>query len=213
MRQFDLVIFDLDGTLVDSKADIVFCFNSTLKGFGIEAMPEETITRHVGTGIHPLLLTIAKTNPAISIDDLLQEFESLYDEHLTDQTQLYQGLGDVLEQCTAPITILTNKMQRFADKIVNQLRLNQLFVGIYGREAFSKNKPDPLPVLEICRLHQTQAAKTIIIGDTEGDILSGKGAGVRTCAALYGYGDPATLRASKPDLTIASASDLKEILV
>lgn len=212
MRQFDLVIFDLDGTLVDSKADIVSCFNSTLKSFGIKAMSEEAIARHVGTGVRPLLSTIAKNTPPISIDDLIREFELLYDVHLIDQTQLYQGLGDVIEQCTAQITILTNKMQRFADKIVDQLQLSHLFVGVYGREAFSKNKPDPLPVLEICRLHQTVASKTIIIGDTEVDILAGKAAGVRTCAALYGYGDPVILRASKPDMTIVKASDLREIL-
>jgi phosphoglycolate phosphatase len=212
MSQFDLVIFDLDGTLVDSRADIVFCFNSTLKRLGIQAMPEDAIARHVGTGIRPLLSAVAQNTPAICVDDLIKEFESLYNEHLTDQTKLYPGLGEVIEQCTAQLAVLTNKMQRFADKIVNQLQLSHHFVGVYGREAFSKNKPDPLPVLEICRLHQAVASRTLIIGDTEVDILSGKGAGVRTCAALYGYGDPASLRASEPDMTIVSPSDLKEIL-
>ncbi len=212
MPAVDLIIFDLDGTLVDSKQDITSCVNMTMTKFGLAPLDVEVIARHVGTGIRPLLSEVAQKNISIGLPQLLAEFENCYERHLTDQTRPVPGMLTVLEHFSSKVlVVLTNKMQRFGDKLIRELDLKKFFVAVYGREAFSKHKPDPLPVIEICRSHKIDLQKALIVGDTEIDIAAGKSAGILTCAALFGYGDAPTILAAEPDYKITSAVDLIRI--
>jgi phosphoglycolate phosphatase len=212
VQAVDLIIFDLDGTLVDSKHDIASCVNMTLTKFGINPLAVEVIARHVGTGIRPLLSEVAQQNTSIGLPALLGEFERCYEQQLAVQTRPYPGILGVLEHFSSKkLVVLTNKMQRFGDKLIKELDLTKFFEAIYGREAFPKHKPDPLPVVEICRNHKTEPLKTVIVGDTEIDMIAGKRAGVFTCAALFGYGDRTALLTTKPDFEIHSPVELVKI--
>jgi phosphoglycolate phosphatase len=212
MSKFELVIFDLDGTLVDSKADIIYCFNQSLSKFGIEALPEELIAKHVGTGIRPLLKEVFANYPKTTLSELTQEFESLYSKNLTKQTKLYPGMLEILLQCQSKKAVLTNKMQVFADMMIDQLNLREYFVGVFGRDAFDTCKPDPLPVFKVCEKFNMNLQKTIIIGDTETDIKTGKNSEIATCGVLYGYGNQSEIVASRPDFIVNAVKDLRSII-
>jgi phosphoglycolate phosphatase len=209
MKSVELLIFDLDGTLIDSKADIAWSVNAALEKFGRQQLGQELISSYVGFGIRPLFESLVAQDPSFDLEAVHHEFMNLYTHHLADRTRPYPGMVDVLEHFSAKTkVVLTNKSQAFADKIIDILDLRRFFPRVYGRDAFAKRKPDPEPVSEICRVFACVPAKAVIIGDTEVDLLAGKGAGIMTCAALYGYGTRARLELEKPDFTIDCAAEL-----
>ena len=218
--KIQLVVFDLDGTLVDSRLDLTLCVNRALNEHGQTPLPEATVARHVGTGIRPLLKQVAEKawgkDPQLHMakySALIQTFEDLYTLHLADSTRLYAGMDEVLAQIKPlPIVVLTNKRQIFADLLLSKIGLTSTFAAIHGREAFARPKPDPMPLEEICRAFKCHPTNAIMIGDTDVDIVCGKSAGTQTCAALYGYGDRQRLLASPADFSIRSPVELLEHL-
>lgn len=186
METLQVIIIDLDGTLADTKHDIAWALNSTLKGRSLEEFPLETIAEYVGTGITPL---IEQRVPQADRPGFLKEFESSYLSHIATRTRLYDGWEEVFQTWREKkFFILTNKIQLFTNALVDALQINKYFQSAYGREAFPERKPHPLPVLRILEETQCQPHSAVIIGDMPADILCGKAAGIHTTAALYGYG-------------------------
>ena len=218
--KIQLVVFDLDGTLVDSRLDITLCVNRALANHGLAELSELIVAGHVGTGIRPLLKQEAekawRKGPgelSPRYDALVQTFEELYFKHLADSTRLYAGMADVLAQIKPlPIVVLTNKRQIFADLLLERIGLTSTFAAIHGREAFARPNPDPMPLVEICRTFKCPPSKAMMVGDTDVDIICGKSAGTKTCAALYGYGDRQRLLASPADCSIRAPGELLEHL-
>jgi len=207
--EIDLIIFDLDGTLIDSAKDITSCVNLTLERCGKNPLPVEVILPHVGKGIQPLLREIFEVEAKGAVEEAFSIFREYYSSHLTDTTNLYPGMAAVLEYYREKKkVVLTNKAQSFADSIMLRLGLESHFMGVYGREAFAKQKPDPTPVIEICKKFSLPTHRAVMVGDTDVDILAGKGAGAVAVAALYGYGDHADIATLNPEYSVTKPEEL-----
>jgi phosphoglycolate phosphatase len=200
-----LLIFDLDGTLIDSKRDIVLSVNRAFIQLGYPELSEEKIGDEIGRGSEYLFKRLlGKDSP-----DLVARFKEIYAHHLLDHTQIYPGIIEALTHYSAiPKVIVTNKNQVFSDRIVKALGLREHFEGVFGSEAFPTQKPHPGPILEVCKKWNVAPIETVIIGDSEFDITAGKAAGVKTVGALYGFSREETFRVNRPDFEINSADQL-----
>lgn len=209
----ELLIFDLDGTLIDSKRDIVECVNRAFSQLGYREQPGELIASQVGRGAELLFKGLLGPRlPESAIKELVASFKGHYEKHLLDHTTLYPDIEEVLTHYGAVRkVVVTNKAQPFANRIVAGLGVAKHFEGVYGSEAFATQKPDPGPIIEVCRRWHAHPAKTAVIGDSEFDLLAGKRAGACTVAVLYGFGSPESLRTLNPDFIVAKARELIEL--
>jgi phosphoglycolate phosphatase len=211
----ELLIFDLDGTLVDSKTDIVESANQTLENLGRERLPVDLVTSYIGQGLEKLFrqLLAGVASDAI-VHQAIGQFGEIYAEHMTDHTCLYPGMLRVLQHFeTIPKVILTNKRQKGADALIEKLSMGSHFKAVFGFEAFPTQKPDPGPLIGICDRFRVAPANAVMIGDSIFDVLAGQRAGTVTVAALYGYGDEAEVRALKPDHLIDRPEEIIRKLV
>ena len=202
----DLLIFDLDGTLVDSREDIIASVNWTIERMGGQLLPREIITAEVGRGVKPLL---KRHLPLDRESEALQLFDRHYLENLTHQSSPYAGVVEMLRKLEAiPKVVLTNKEERFALPLLRSLKLERHFLGLHARETFAP-KPSPQGVLGIVAKLGARLSHTLMIGDMPIDIEAGRKAGSQTCAALYGYGQG--LDFSNSTFQIRSPLDLLSI--
>lgn len=203
-------IFDLDGTLVDSKRDIVFSVNRAFLRLGFPALPEEEVAREIGRGSAFLFRRLlGATVPDGRIEALVVAFKEVYGRHLLDRTRTYPGIVELLSRFGAfRKAVVTNKNQVFADRIVDGLGLRGHFQGVYGSEAFATQKPDPGPILGVCRKWGVAPSEAVVIGDSPFDVAAGKAAGARTVAVRYGFGGPEAFRADPPDFAVDSVDAL-----
>lgn len=208
-----ILFFDLDGTLVDSKRDIILCVNRALSNLGLRNFEEDRIGKGIGNGSEALFYQLLGQNTEIKIIKSLQaEFSNCYLQYMTENTAPYPGVIQVLEHYRhIPKFIVTNKSQALADQLVERLGLSEFFEGVYGYEAFATRKPDPGPILEVCMLRSVPPSETVFIGDSPVDIVAGRRAGARTVAALYGYGDATVIRNEGPTFEIHSAGELMDL--
>jgi anhydro-N-acetylmuramic acid kinase len=168
-----LIIFDLDGTLIDSRPDITAAFNRVLSSRGIPTVSEALVASYIATGIRPLLAAIAKVHNQTDTTALFAEFDDTYANCLLGHTKLYPGINDVLNAYQdLPKVVLSNKLQRFVAPILTGLGIVQQFQYTFGREAFPTTKPDPLPILRICDSCSVAPGDTLMIGDTPTDMIA-----------------------------------------
>jgi phosphoglycolate phosphatase len=216
---YDLIIFDLDGTLLDSRQDIANCVNWTLKDLGLQEIPHEDIYGYVGHGVRQLIEgAVTEAHGEGVFEKALDLFDKHYMKHLLDHTQLMPGMRNLLNDVGAngrsPLrAILTNKPEKYTDIIVEGLEIKDNFFVIAGREFTIKRKPDPEPVLEILKMAKVSPERTIIIGDTEVDIQAGKAAGIKTCGVLFGFGKKEMIESAEPDFIVGTVAELKPILM
>jgi phosphoglycolate phosphatase len=209
----EVMIFDLDGTLIDSRADIARAVNDTLTSFGADAVPVQEIEKFVGTGVTPLIVQRIRALDPSLVEKAIASFEDIYETTFLNATTTYPGVIKVLEHfLTMPKVVLTNKRTRFVEPILVGLGIRQHFSAVFGAESLPVRKPHPRTIIEICRQLGASVDDAAIIGDTEIDVATGKAAGCKTCAVSYGYGDVERLRALDPDILIDSIGDLTAIL-
>jgi phosphoglycolate phosphatase len=209
-----MIIFDLDGTLVDSRGDIAAAANAALKDFGLGPVNEAQVGRSIGRGTARLFRDLLgrSTEDAV-ITKLVTSFRRRYEAGLCERTKLYDGVPILLEALgTRPAVIVTNKSQPFADSIVDRLGVRRYFKAIYGAEAFKGTKPSPRPLVEACTRWRVKPGDAVMVGDTIVDMQAGKSAGLTTVAALYGYGDADELRGMAPDFEAKTVLQLEKIL-
>jgi phosphoglycolate phosphatase len=207
------LIFDLDGTLIDSKRDIVLSVNQAFLRRNFLELPEETIAKEIGRGSGYLfrqLLGAAAFDG--TIENLVNDFKEIYQHHLLDHTRIYPGVMEMLNHFKAfRKVIVTNKGQKFADRIVHALGLRTHFEEVFGAESFPTQKPDSGPILEVCRRWGIQPSEAVVIGDSQFDVRAGNSAGARTVGVLYGFSPLETFAFNPPDFTIESADQLIEL--
>jgi phosphoglycolate phosphatase len=206
-----MIVFDLDGTLVDSIKDITTAMNLTLNSFGMATVADEVLAKWVGVGIAGLIHKIFADAGRFDSEDGLRIFNDYYLKHVADQSELYPGTLGLIESNERKV-ILTNKSNIFVRPLLQKLDIERYFEGIFGRESFPTRKPDPGPLLMIAQQFHLQPHQMIMVGDTEIDIVAGQRAGTRTCAVTYGYGEVGTLTALKPDFIAHNAADLRRVL-
>ena len=209
-----LLIFDLDGTLVDSKQDLIDSVNATRGFMNLAPLPGPTVARYVGRGAMALIQSaLGDSAPAADVQKAHQFFIQYYGEHMLDKTALYPDVReslDVLKDSGHTLAVLTNKPVRFSEKMMERLGLGKHFVRIYGGNSFEpKKKPDPVGIHAL--LSETGLAKerTIMVGDSSVDIRTARNAAVRACGVTWGF-QPETFVQEPPDFTIDHLRQLHE---
>ena len=216
-----LLIFDLDGTLVDSRLDLANSVNATLRHFKRSELPCDVIASYIGDGA-PMLVRLALGDPddVRLVDDALTFFLSYYREHKLDNTTVYDGVkesltalrfsrngGRALERTLA---VLSNKPVHPSRAIVQALGLAEFFVQVYGGNSFPTKKPDPLGARTLLEEAGVPPQEAMIIGDSDIDVLTGRNAGLWTCGVTYGFA-PHTLESAPPDVLVDSPRELAEV--
>ncbi|MGH9451715.1 MAG: HAD family hydrolase [Terriglobia bacterium] len=209
LHEIGLLIFDLDGTLIDSEADLALSVNAMLEYMKREPLARPVIASYVGQGV--AVLVRRALGPAASeamVDDASSFFLDYYRDHMLDHTTLYPGVVEALERLKPrQMAVLTNKPVNFSSKIIAGLELDRYFAFVYGGNSFGQKKPDPVGILRLIEDTGIPPAQTLMIGDSETDIQTGRNAGTWTCGVSYGMGSH-TLAQAQPDLLL---DDLREL--
>ena len=223
-RAFDphsikLVIFDLDGTLIDSRLDLVHSVNAALRHIQRPELPEDVIASYVGDGA-PILIQRALGGEAVDealIRKGLEFFLSYYREHKLDHTTVYPGIREALSSIQASnngaprkMAVLSNKPVNPSRAIVEALGMSPYFSQIYGGNSFSTKKPDPEGALKLVSEAQVQPDQAAIVGDSHVDIRTGRNAGLWTVAVSYGFA-PHTLEVEAPDIEVDTPQELSKV--
>ncbi len=214
-----LLIFDLDGTLIDSKQDLVASSNHTRSVVGLPPLDASIISSYVGDGARTLIQRLLDdSTDEARIDQALEIFLKYYRAHMLDHTGLYPGVREALEQLAAgrigaaPImTVLTNKPVRFSRMILDGLDAARYFRFIYGGNSFETKKPDPLGANTIMDEVRISPGQTLMIGDSAVDVLTGRNAGISTCGVTYGLGSE-RLKEVPVDVLIDDLRELVDML-
>jgi phosphoglycolate phosphatase len=186
------VLFDLDGTLLDTAPDLIEAANAALAGAGYAPLSLAALRPHVSAGAGAILLAALEQrggDPA-RLDDLLPSMLKAYRENIARHTRLFDGMDAVLDAIEArglPWGVVTNKPAWLTNPLLEALRLNRRAACVVSGDTVAEKKPHPLPMLEAARRMGHEAAACVYLGDAGRDIEAGQRAGMRTLAALYGY--------------------------
>ena len=211
--RFDLLIFDLDGTLLDTRQDLTDAVNYALRKLGFPELDLDTVTSYVGDGVRKLLERTLNHPDDETLMTGRAYFIEYYSQHLADHTRPYPGVVDLLKALKGKkMAVISNKSQEFTVPLLEKLGLASYFQIIIGGNAGYPAKPDPASVRAVLEQTGVPASGALITGDSPNDILAGREAGISTCAALYGYRPQQELLTLNPDFTIERAEELIEIL-
>ena len=213
-----LLVFDLDGTLIDSRRDLADSANALIEERGGTPLPVDEIAAMVGEGA-ALLVRRALTAASVRRQDLpaaLQRFLELYDERLLVHTRLYDGTFEALATLAAqvPLALLTNKPQHPTERILEGLEIRQFFRWVIGGDTAHGRKPDPAGLIHLMRQADAAPAASTMVGDSAIDLRTARAAGIRACLVRYGFGFPtAAAELSGNELIAETANDLTTLLV
>lgn len=184
------LIFDLDGTLIDSKQDLIHSVNAMLRELGRGELAEETISGYIGHGAPQLVARALGTGCTEEERQRgLQFFLSYYELHKMDTTCTYAGVAETLEKLASmPMAVLTNKPVRISVRILDEMGLSKYFRAIYGGNSFETKKPDPLGARTILRELGAEPGEALLVGDSEVDVQTARNAGTLAAAVNYGFG-------------------------
>jgi phosphoglycolate phosphatase len=186
------IIFDLDGTLIDSRADLALAVNLTREELGLAAIPQAEVVGYVGEGVRRLLSRAIPELPQ-QLDRALAINQRHYRAHLLDQTTLYPGVGAALERfrrAGIPLMVVTNKPREFTDLILAGLEIATFMSAVVGGGDCPGLKPDPAPLLMALEQSGCGAEGSWMVGDHFTDLEAGRRAGLKRCLCRYGFGDP-----------------------
>ena len=184
------LVFDLDGTLIDSKMDLVNSVNATLREMKRQALPEDLVASYVGSGAPVLIRRALGGNPSEEeLKPALAFFLMHYEEHKLDQTRLYPGVAETLADLKSlPMSVLTNKPVKVSLRILEGLGVAQYFRSIYGGNSFETKKPDPLGAQQILTEFNAAPREAAMVGDSEVDVQTARNAGMRSVIVNFGFG-------------------------
>jgi phosphoglycolate phosphatase len=237
LRPFDparlsLLIFDLDGTLIDSRLDLIHSVNAALRHIGRDELDGDVIASYVGDGAPALMRrAVGETEDENVLRAALEYFLGYYRLHKLDHTTVYEGIPEMLASVADPaappgagtsaidgrkkvqrqMAVLSNKPVIPSRDIVRAFGLNDFFVRIYGGNSFETKKPHPLGVRTILEEIGVSPEQALMIGDSSVDVLTGRNAGMWTCGVTYGFA-PHTLVEVPPDVLIDSPYELRDLL-
>ncbi len=212
-----LIIFDLDGTLVDSAGDIVAAFHELTDRRGLTRLPDEHVRNAIGEGLRALMTKclpreLADPRLAREID---REFYELYERRVLDTTRPYPGVIEQLQRLSQNhrIAIVTNKHEALAHQSIAFPGLKELpWVKVVGADTYSERKPHPLPLQEVMRIAGVQPQQTLMVGDGIPDMKAAQAARVHSVACTYGYARTELLLEHEPSLLLSAFTEFDRIL-
>ena len=233
-RRLRLLVFDLDGTLIDSRLDLTHSVNAMLRHIERPELDGDVIASYVGDGAPTLVRrALGDTDDEVLLREAMEYFLIYYRQHKLDHTTVYEGIPEVLSRLAnsshgvestavrrngAPpngvprkMAVLSNKPVVPSRQIVQALGMGDFFVCVYGGNSFTTKKPDPLGVRTIMQETGVAADEALIIGDSAVDVLTGRNAGLWTCGVTYGFA-PHSLEQAPPDVLVESPRELGELL-
>lgn len=211
---YEHVAFDLDGTLVDSRADLAGAVNEVLRRLGRPEIRPETLYGYVGDGARVLVQRALADTSADEVETGVGWFMAYYGEHLLDATRPYPGIREMLDALATRgvrLSVLTNKPVGLSEKILRGLGLHACFVGVIGGDSLPTRKPDPAGLEHLRALTGTPAARTLLVGDSSIDVHTARAGGVAFCGVGWGL-VPENLRAASPARIIDEPRDLVTVV-
>jgi phosphoglycolate phosphatase len=210
------LIFDLDGTLIDSKLDLALSVNAMLDHMGRTQHVHETIFGFVGNGAEALVRK--SLGEGVADEDVkrgLAYFLSYYRSHMLDNTVLYPGVVEALEHFRElgrySLAVFTNKPVHFSRAIIEGLNLTRYFVAVYGGNSFERKKPDPMGIEVLLGEMEASRDQAMMVGDSQVDIQTARNSGIFACGVTYGF-DLAGLRVHPPDIMVDNLVELPQRL-
>jgi phosphoglycolate phosphatase len=218
-RSIKFVIFDLDGTLIDSRLDLVHSVNAALRHIGRSDLPDEVIASYVGDGA-PILIQRALGGESVdeaTVREGLQFFLTYYREHKLDHTTVYSGVTESLAAIQRgsngvprKMAVLSNKPVRPSRAIVEALGLGSFFSQVYGGNSFATKKPDPEGARQLLKETGVRPEQAVIVGDSHVDVETGRNAGLWTIGVSYGFA-PYSLETERPDVQVDTPLELGDV--
>lgn len=208
----ETIIFDLDGTLIDSRCDILKAMNLTLKEIGLPEITMEQAKKGIGPGAESFAKAMLPPGHYYDLTRLLEIYRGYYSQHLLDQTRPYPGIYEVIEGLSGlNLAVASNKPRQSGEKILEKLGLSGFFKMIIGPEDVINLKPHPEMILKVLSSLGSPPEKSMVIGDTENDILAGRAASVITCAVTYGYAAKDVLLEAGPDFIVDEPGQILDV--
>jgi phosphoglycolate phosphatase len=208
-----VLIFDLDGTLVDSRKDLSSSVNHVRKSFGLSPLSEDAISGYIGDGAQMLIQrALGPDAQEPDVHSGLQLFLAYYREHMLDESVLYPGVSETLARLSdCRMAVLTNKPVRFSRMMLEGLGILHHFAAVYGGNSFERKKPDPVGVFQILSDTSGRIENTWMIGDSAVDVLTGRNAGAATCGVSWGYAAE-SFRQTPPHFVIHRFEELEALV-
>ena len=212
----NLLIFDLDGTLIDSKLDLVHSVNATRALMDLPPISDDLVASYVGNGAPVLIRRVLGPSASeADVQQALEYFLKYYREHMLDNTRLYSGVKDALDRLLEAgerMAVLTNKPVRFSRSLVDGLGLAQHFFQIYGGNSFEQKKPHPIGIETLLEETGLERDRTIMVGDSGVDIRTARNANVKACGVTYGF-QPEGFLEDPPDLLVDNMGQLADYVL
>jgi phosphoglycolate phosphatase len=207
------IVFDFDGVIVDSGADIAGAINYTLKYFGKPVLPKDEIISYVGHGAENLVRRCFKGSDEEFIKKALPFYTEYYLDNCVVETRLYNNLKETLEFFkNKKMAVVTNKPEKLTKKILTDLKVFAYFDLVIGPESVRELKPNPEGLLKVLETFNETPENAIMIGDSYTDVEVGRNAGMHTCGVTYGLGDKNKLIGTSPDFLIDDIGKLKDMI-
>jgi phosphoglycolate phosphatase len=205
------ILFDLDGTLIDSQQDIADAANALRQARGMDLLPLQLIASYIGDGIEALVRKVMGQDYEAQIEPLVEEFRSHYHDNCVRHTSAYDGVGHTLQllhQRGYAMAVVTNKPERISVRILELLGMAGFFGCVIGGNSCGHKKPHPEPLQEACRRLGVALEAACMVGDSRVDIEAGNNAGIPALGLLGGIGDEALMRAAGPALVLGAFTEL-----
>ena len=212
--RFDVVLLDLDGTLADTRLDLVGSTNHVRRSFALSPLAAHEVERLVGHGARVLVERALGADRKELHDEGVRRFLEHYTEHCLDHTRPYAGMAGMIDSAAllgVRFAVITNKPEALSRRILAGLDLLEAMVEVVGGDTFPQRKPDPRGVEHVLTLCGTERSQALLVGDSVVDVATGRAARIAMCGALWGF-DPEGLLASPPELLARDAAELGGII-
>ena len=207
-----LILYDLDGTLVDTRVDITHAANHMRTQMGLAPLPQAEVCRSVGLGLHQLVQSCLETQEAARIEQGMAIYRAHYSAHLLDHTALYPSVKEVLEHFRERAqAVVTNKPDPYSRRILERLGVAGYFLEIVAGNSGWPKKPDPAGILAVMQKAGATPEQTVLVGDSSIDVQSGARAGIATVGVAQGFCERAELEAAGPNALVENFSQLLEL--
>ncbi len=217
-----VILFDLDGTLVDSAPDLALAVNHMLQSFGRETFAHETIRTWVGNGAQTLVKralsgssTIDEEIDPVLFEKALDTFLNFYAQNLCVSTVTYPNVQTTLRSLKAKdyrLVLVTNKPYDFIQPLLEGLEMADLFELCLGGDSLARRKPDPMPLLHVCESLDVCVTKCLMIGDSKNDIVAANAAKMQSIGVSYGYNYGEDISLYEPDIVVHDFHEIMGLL-